>query len=209
MFRIACPTCNRKSSKKFEYCPYCGNSFRGSSRNEGFGLLGQEDSGNLQEEIKLPFGMEKMINALAKQLEKQMGAMNFEEMASNTQGQGTPKGFKINVSMGRPGDGQFVQEMTPSIPIDGEISRKETDKRNSLPRVDAESSMKRLADRIVYEIITPGVKSKKDVAVAELATGLEVKAYSRNKCYVKFIPLKVEVIGYYLKNERLFLELKV
>jgi hypothetical protein len=69
--------------------------------------------------------------------------------------------------------------------------------------------MKRLADRIVYEIITPGVKSKKDVAVAELATGLEVKAYSRNKCYVKFIPLKVEVIGYYLKNERLFLELKV
>jgi|TARA_B100001971_G_C17918935_1_gene396739 hypothetical protein len=206
MFRKNCPTCYRKSNKKFEYCPFCGNSFRGFSKNEGFGLLGQEDSGNLQEEIKLPFGMEKMINSLAKQLEKQMGAMNFEEVNNNG---AKPKGLKIHVSMGKPGDGQVVQEMRQSVPTDEGVSKKENDKRNSLPRVDAESSMKRLADRIVYEIITPGVKAKKDIVVAELATGLEIKAYSRDKCYVKFIPLKVEVIGYYLKNEKLFLELKV
>ena len=206
MFRKNCPTCDRKSGKKFEYCPYCGNSFRGFSRNEGFGLLGQEDSGNLQEEIKLPFGMEKMINSLAKQLEKQMGAMNFDEVSKSNN---NPKGFKIHVSMGKPGEGQVVQEMRQSVPTDGGVSKKENEKRNSLPRIDAESSMKRLADRIVYEIITPGVKAKKDIVVAELATGLEIKAYSKDKCYVKFIPLKVEVIGYYLKNEKLFLELKV
>lgn len=206
MFRKNCPTCDRKSGKKFEYCPYCGNSFRGLSRNDGFGLLGQEDSGNLQEELKLPFGMEKMINSLAKQLEKQMGAMNLDEATNSGP---TQKGFKIHVSMGKPGEGQVVQEMRQSIPIDESVSGEKNDKRNSLPRVDAESSMKRLADRIVYEIRTPGVKAKKDIVVAELATGLEVKAYSKNKCYVKFIPLKVEVIGYYLKGERLFLELKV
>ena len=53
------------------------------------------------------------------------------------------------------------------------------------------------------------MKDKKDVVLGELATGLEIRAYSKDKCFVKFIPLKFEVSQYYLRNDRLFVELKV
>ena len=65
-----------------------------------------------------------------------------------------------------------------------------------------------MGKKIIYEIETPGVRTKKDVVVAKLASGLEIKGYSEDKCYVKFIPLTVEVIGYYVENEKIFVELK-
>ncbi|MFH1563606.1 MAG: hypothetical protein ABIF11_09390, partial [Nitrospirota bacterium] len=77
-----------------------------------------------------------------------------------------------------------------------------------LPKVEVEAKIRRLADRIIYEIDVPGVGSKADVVVTELATGLEIKAYSRDKCYVKFIPLKVEVIEYYVRPNKVFVELR-
>lgn|SRR3989344_6736288 len=203
MFRKKCASCNKKASKKFNYCPYCGHSFDGFRSDNEFGLLGREDSRNIQDEIKLPFGMEKMVNSLVKQLEKQMGEID-------NSGGNFPKGIKIHVSAGRPHQMNPVMQESPrNNQKINEISPKENEKRSHLPRVEVESRMRRLADRIVYEMKTPGVKLKRDVVLAELASGIEVKAYSKDKCYVKFIPLKVEVIGYYLKDEKLFLELKV
>jgi len=144
-----------------------------------------------------------MVNSLVKQLEKQMGQMDF------TDGN-VPKGFKIHVSTGKPQNaGQVVTPIQRVAPVISEVTARKSEERNKLPRVEIDSRMRRLADRIIYEMETPGVKSKGDVVLGELATGLEIRAYSNEKCYVKFIPLKVEVIGYYLKNETLFVELKV
>ncbi|MCH7850548.1 MAG: hypothetical protein IH845_02795 [Nanoarchaeota archaeon] len=198
-----CNSCDKRVSSKFDFCPHCGDPFNGSRNSEDFGMFGSEKVGNSVEDIKLPFGMEKMVNSLVKQLEKQMGQMDF------TDGN-MPRGFKIHVSTGGPPNHQQIVTQNPKAnPVINELSAKESDRRNKLPRVEIDSRMRRLSDRIIYEMETPGVRSKGDVVLGELATGLEIRAYSSDKCYVKFIPLKVEVIGYYLKNETLFVELKV
>jgi len=37
---------------------------------------------------------------------------------------------------------------------------------------------------------------------------LEIRAYSDDKCYVKFIPLKVELISYSVRSEKVFVEIR-
>jgi len=203
MFKRKCSACAKKVEKKFNFCPYCGASFKAGLEKNDFGMLGVDDSGErVQEELKLPFGMNKIVNSLVKQLEGQLGNMNLGD------GQGMPRGVKIRVARG-PGMNQVVRKVPEKKVIDmPRVSEEENERRMGLSKVDAESRVKRLADTIIYEIETPGVKRKDDVVLTELATGLEIKAYSRDKCYVKIIPLKVEVVEYYVEKERVMVEIK-
>jgi hypothetical protein len=203
MLKKKCPACAKKVERKFNYCPHCGVSFKAGDDRANFGMLGRNDSGErVREELKLPFGMNKIVNSLVKQLEGQLGNMNLGD------GQGAPKGIKIRVARG-PQMNQVVRKVPEkkvvSVP---NVTAEENERRISLPKVESESRVKRLADTIIYEIETPGVKKKDDVVLTELATGLEIKAYSKDKCYVKFIPLKVEVVAYYVEKERVVVEIK-
>lgn len=203
MLKRKCPACAKKIERSFNYCPHCGASFKAGSDDKNFGMLGREDSGNrVQEELKLPFGMNKIVNSLVKQLEGQLNNMDMSD------GQGMPKGVKIRVARG-PQMGQVVRQAPEKkvndVPV---VSEAESERRMGLPKVESESRIKRLGDTIIYEIETPGIKNKDDVVLTELATGLEVKAYSKDKCYVKFIPLKVEVVEYYVEKERVIVEIK-
>lgn len=201
MFKKKCPSCEEKIEKKFSYCPHCGASLVESQDGDDFGMLGQNDSTEkTQEEIKLPFGMEKIMNSLIKQLDKQMGTMNLEN------GKGIPKGIQIRIARGAPQMGQVSGEVhKKKMPI---IPEKEVERRANLPKVEVESKVRRIADTIIYEIEAPNVRKSSDVVLTKLATGLEIKAYSENKCYIKFIPLKVEVIRYYVDRDKVFIELK-
>lgn len=193
-----CPSCAKAVSSKFNFCPYCGYSFKEAREREDFGLLGRDDGfdGFQFGEIKLPLGLNKLVDSLVKQLEKQMNNVNFGDLPKTM-----PQGFKIKISTGRLQEDDTKEEK-PKIP------EKEVKRRVKLPKVDASSKIRRLSDRIVYEIDVPGVKMKKDVELDELASGLEVRAYSKNKCFVKFIPIKGEIINYYLGGGKLFVELK-
>ncbi len=200
MVKRKCPACASKIDRKFNFCPYCGVSFKAKRERENFGMLGRGDIDEIQDEVKLPFGMNKIVGSLVKQLEKQMNELNGEN--------GVPRGIKIRVARNNPQGNQVVQR-SPVKKIDVvEVSNEENRRRMGLPKVEVESKVRRLADRIVYEIETPGVKAKTDVVVTELASGLEIKAYSKDKCYVKFIPLKVEIIEYYVEKEKVFLEIE-
>ena len=196
-----CPACAKKIERKFSYCPYCGVGFKAKREREDFGMLGRMDSGDkVNVEQKLPFGMDKIMNSLVKQLESQLGNANF--------GGQLPKGVKIRVARGPMQNGQVVQrvpEKKVEMPV---VSNEESERRAGLPKVEVEAKVRRLADTIIYEIDAPGVHRKADVVVTALASGLEIKAYSKDKCYVKFIPLKVEVVGYYVKPDKVFIELK-
>ena len=200
MLKKKCRGCAEKVDRKFNYCPYCGASFKVKNKRD-FGMLGSSDSGCVEEEFKLPFGVEKIMGGLVKQLEKQLGNMEVDKKT------GIPKGFKIQI--GRMPIGQQVVQNKPErrkeIVV---VSEKEADRRAGLKKVDAESRVKRLGDVIIYEIAAPGLKKKEDVVITELATGLEIRAYSRDNCYVKTIPLKVEVLNYRVGNEKVFVEMK-
>ena len=208
MFKKKCPACGKKLDRKFNYCGFCGFAFKKYQQEDNFGMLGKNDfieQENTEEfqGIKMPFGMDKILNSLVKQLEKQ-----FQEMDEETH-QTMPKGFRIQISSGRPRVQQVVQPKrireTKNVQ---RISEKETERRASLPRTDAESKVRRLGDRIIYEISAPGIKGKEDVMITKLEEGIEVKAYSKDKCYIKVIPLKIEVIEFYIKDEKLFVEFR-
>jgi len=203
MFKKKCPSCAKKIEKKFNYCPYCGVSFKAGGDQANFGMLGRNDSNErVVEDLKLPFGMNKIMNSLVKQLEGQLGNMDMGD------GQGLPRNVKIRVARG-PGMNQVVRKVPEKKVIDMPVvSNEENERRMGLPKVEGESRVKRLADTIIYEITAPGVKKKDDVVLTELATGLEIKAYSKDKCYVKFIPLKVEVVAYYVEKEKVVVEIK-
>lgn len=200
MFKKKCPSCAKKIDRKFNYCPYCGKSIKTHYEKENFGMLGREDvaDNNLVSEIKLPLGLNKIMNSLMKQIEKEMSQMDSVE--------GMPKGFKIQIKTGMP---QQIRQVIPDKKIINEpISDEENERRKNLKKVEASSKVRRIGDKIVYEISTPGVKLKKDVVVTKLESGIEIRAYSKNKCYVKTIPLEVEIARYYIEDERLFVELK-
>lgn len=203
MLKRKCPSCAKKSERQFNYCPYCGASFMAKQEQNDFGMLGRDDSNNrVQEELKLPFGVEKIMNSLVKQLEKQMDGVNFGNA------QGMPKGIKIQIARGAPQMGQMIYGTPQKKKILPSVSDEEAKRRIGLPSVEVESKVRRIADTIVYEIEAPGIQKKEDVVLTELATGLEIKAYSKDKCYVKFIPLKVEVIKYHIEKEKLIVELR-
>ena len=112
-------------------------------------------------------------------------------------------GFKIQISTG-PRPEKAHHEKTEKIRV---LDSKEVEKIRGLPRKEAESNVRRLSDRIVYEVSVPGVKSKENVVISKLENGIEIKAYSNDLCYVKTIPLNSEIIGYKIKDGILFLEL--
>lgn len=209
MFKKKCPNCKEKVERKFLFCPYCGISLKKKESAEDFGMLGKDDE--IQQavnQMNLPFGLNGIMNNLIKQLESEMGSMN-----TNNVGPGMPKGFKIQISTGKPGMNMMPinQQPVAQQPIDTQkedISDKEKLRRASLKKVDAKSSMRRLPEGIVYEIDAPGVKAKKDISITKLAQGIEVKAYSKEKCYVKTIPLKVDILNYVVRENKVFLVLK-
>jgi len=203
MLKRKCPSCAKKIERNFNFCPYCGVSFKARNEQMNFGMLGRNDSSEkVQEELKLPFGMNKIMNSLIKQIEGQLGNMDFGD------GQNMPKGIKIRVAR-RPQMGQVVQKTPERKIIDTpNVSEEENERRTGLPKVEGKSKVRRLGDTIIYEIETPGVTRKGDVVLTELATGLEIKAYSENKCYVKFIPLKVEVVEWFVRDQRVIVEIR-
>lgn len=216
-----CPSCANKINKKYSFCPNCGHSFKQQKEQDDFGLLGRgrddffnttQGFENPQENIKLPMGLNKIMNSLMKQLEKQMKELDKD--SPNIPGAQFPRGFKIQISTGRP----KIQKIQPTEQMPQPqiletkqkiiIPQKELERRKKLPIKEAESKVRRLADKIIYEISTPGVKNKTDIVITKLENSIEIKAYSKNSCYIKTIPLKVEIVTYYIKDEKLVLELK-
>lgn len=198
MFEKKCRGCAEKVERKFNYCPWCGASLKVG--NEDMGMLGSGEDGRVEEELRLPFGVEKIMGGLVKQLEKQLGNMDVDERT------GMPKGFKIQI--GRMPMGQQVVQKRVLKKDVVRISGEEADRRAGLERIDAKSRVKRLGDVIIYEIEAPGVLKKEDVVVTELETGVEIRAFAKDKCYVKVIPLKVEILGMRIDREKVSVELR-
>lgn len=200
MFKKKCSACAKRIKRDFNYCPYCGKSFKARAEKDNFGMLGRMDSGEgIQPELRLPFGMGNIVNSLVKQLEQEINSQSSSDGS---------KGFKIKIAMGNPQTNQVIRKEPRKVEDIPKISEDEIERRARLPTVEVESKVRRLADRIIYEIEAPGVRTEKDVVVVKLASGLEIKGYSNDKCYVKFIPLTVEIIGYHVENGKIFVELK-
>jgi hypothetical protein len=198
MLNKKCNNCGKKVERKFDFCPWCGKTLK---KNK-YGMLGKDDRTELkrENELKLPFGFNKIFNTLIKQLEQEMGNLN------NNPGNQNPKGIKIQFSTGFP-QMQNPQEKKKEIPKQ-QISKEEKLRRETLEKVEATSKVKRIGDTILYEIDAPDVFSRKNISITELEKGLEIKAYAKTACYVKSIPLKAEIENILVRKDKIILEMK-
>jgi hypothetical protein len=204
MLKKRCLSCEKKIERSFRFCPWCGNPTK-RIRKEDYGMLGIDDKN--EQEMQNPFslfggGLGMMVNQLTKQLSKELQNLDSGDG-------GRSKGIEIRFSTGKP-----MQRVVRQVPQevqgmnDEEISEKEEGRRKILPVEVAESRIRRLPEGVVYEISTPGVKTKKDVSITRMENSLEIRAYSKDKCYIKTIPIKVDILKYGVRDDKVFVQIK-
>lgn len=165
-------------------------------------MLGIDDNVEKQGN-PIPFvggGLGAIFNHLTKQLSKELQNLNL--------GDGN-KGIEIRFSTGIPNQ-KINRVATSKESLIGEepIEESERERRKKLPVFSAESKIRRLPEGLIYEIDVPGVSSKRDVSILKMENSLEVKAYSPDKCYIKTIPLKADILKYGVKDEKIFVQIK-
>ena len=204
MLKRKCSGCGEKIERKFHYCPWCGKAPKAQSERTNYGMLGREDhiAGNqMASELKLPFGVGKILDSLMKQIEREIG--NMDNVSQ------TPKGIKIKVSRGMPGQ-MMPRKMAPKVEApklpEIEVSDKEQSRRAGLPKVEAKSRIKRIGDEIIYELEVPGIKSEKDLEFSRVEGGIEVRAYTKDFSYTKVLPIRLEGLNFSTKKDKVILE---
>lgn len=218
-----CPQCRTSVKDKYDFCPYCGN--RLEDKKEDFGMLGKDDffNENNLNEFKFPAGFNMILNSVMKNFEKQ-----FREIEKNqNSGFRTPddllrkpgekKHLNINISIGKPIP---MKINSPGIPNAHLQSHKESKKKSfddlspeklkkfsKLPKEEPKTNIRRLSNKVFYEIDLPGVKSAKDISLLNLEKGVELKAVSDKKAYMKSIPISLPILKYKLSKGKLVLEM--
>jgi Mor family transcriptional regulator len=226
MFKKRCKHCNEKIERKFDFCPYCSTPIK-NLKNE-YGLLGKNDEniGGLMNNKNTSGDsiMDKIIGSAVssamkmferqfQQLEKNENKMSKQpQFDSNLQlyvnGQRIPlPGQKTNKQEANL-DEESKEENTKILKKAPKISEETIKKSKNLPRKEAKSKLTRLKDRVVYELDTPGINSLNNVIVNKLENSIEVKAYTEKAVFIKTLKVKLPLISYSMREDKLFLEFK-
>ncbi len=211
-----CNKCGKKTEEKYAFCPYCGN--RLDSENEGdWGMLGKNDSFPSGNDIKLPFGFNALFNSVMKNLSKEFD----KQLSENYFPSEKPKKVKkdgISISISTFGNGPPRIKVTPmgekpksNVP-EKEVRHtsfdaEKTKKFSGLKKTEPKTDIRRLSNKVVYEIEIPGVKSLEDVSIIKLENSIEIKAISKDKAYGKIIPINLPIQNLNLSEGKLVLEL--
>lgn len=208
---VRCDNCNSKVNEKYSFCPYCGICLIDEEKYmRDYGLLGKGEE--IEEEFipeQLGMGItDKLIgslmNGLMKTLDKQFRQMNRD--SDRTEIKSLPNGIRIQV-------GPYAhQKRTVQKPQRGvferSISEAQLKKMSALPREKAETKIKRLGDKIIYELSTPGIESPQDVFISKLESGYEIKAIADKKVYVNSLPINLPLKSLSINSDKLLVEFK-
>jgi len=215
----SCKRCKEKVSEKYVFCPHCGSLINKNVRKQDLGMLGEEDFGNEFEEFQESiFGgvggkmIGKMFEKAVKMLEKEI-----EKERKNQNSMGDPKtNFQLFINGkrvdGLNGKSQGNQNSGKSkklkkIPMDLNLPKNELEGFSALPKGEPKTNVRRLSDKVIYEINIPGVKSLKDVSMTRLENNLEIRARTKNKAYSKMIPVNFPIIDYNFSKGKLLIEM--
>ncbi len=220
-----CRRCGEKVKDDFNYCPYCNAPLKDVFDNEEWGMLGRNDI--LEPEgIKMPMGLNALFNSLLKDLNKQMqqGMQNNQNQQQNNNQQGkkiTKKQGGISISISTSGDkppeikvrsfgnNPEIQENQNINNIQKKLKLPVSDSKKfaGLPKKEPQTNIRRLSNKVVYEIKIPGVKNVSDLSIIQLESSIEIKALAAKKVFYKIIPINLPINSYNLSNGVLTLEL--
>jgi len=214
-----CIKCGKKVDSKYEFCPHCGNLFDRNFKEEDWGMLGKKDSFNETNDFsESMFGGigGKMINKLLgnalKMLENEMQKeikKERKEPINKTNFQLFINGKRINLENNPMLIQQKEAKKPPEkIPLDS-FSKDKSKKFSNLSKKEPLTKIRRLSNKVIYEIDIPGVKSLKDISLIKLENSIEIKALGKNKAYYKLIPINLPIINYNLDDSKLILELGI
>ncbi len=235
MFRrkTACIRCGNKIERAFSYCPFCGAKI---AKKKSSGWLDEPFDFN-ELRMKFPFSsLFKEIDKHLKDFDQALWPKRIESKEGKESREGKEKwkeepfvrsGISISISStgGEPtirvrpiGFGkpmikgiketkeEAIKVKEPTIKTK-KLNKREAEALSKLPKTEPSTKVRRLTDRIIYEIDLPGVQEK-DVIVNKLQNSIEIKAFTKNKAFFKLIPVALPILRYYLEKEKLILELK-
>lgn len=227
--KITCKKCREKVSKKHSFCPNCGNylkPYKKPQDKEDWGMLGKEDEmsneaspfsnslfGGLTEKM-----LNKMLSSTMKMLEKEMqkSLKETENMPGNSGSnfelyingkKVDPKNIKITQMPGNFAENKQSKQKN-SKKITKVFSSDKNKKFSSLKMKEPKTTLRRLSDKIIYEISVPGVKSVEDISVVKIGNSIEIKAISEENSFFKIIPVNLNILSFELEDETIILELK-
>jgi hypothetical protein len=209
-----CPNCKSKVESRFDFCPYCGSQLLG----EDYGILGKNDFTSIENELKMPIGLNAIINSMMKSMNKE-----FNQLNSDTQKDNKPKTAKndnkISISISTFGGGP------PKISVNGMakekpkkiVEKKKEDtftkerikKFSDLEKTEPKANVRRFANKVIYELEMPDVNDINDVSILKLENSIEIKAVGEKKAYKKIIPINFPITDYGLSEGKLILELGI
>ena len=206
---IKCENCKSKISTEYSYCPYCGNGMVDSEKvAKEFGMLGKNDAID-EDFIKRNMASKNltitdrmisaMVSGLMKGIDQQIREASKGEVTS------TPRGIRIQIGMPQEEVKQPKKTQKHDFSIN-KISDNQLEKLKNLPKSNAKTSVKRIGDKLIYELDTPGLLDIKDVFVSKLESGYEIKAISQKKVYVNSLPVNMPIKSFTLRENKLSIE---
>lgn len=214
MFRKKCQNCGSEIAKNSNFCQNCGAQ---TKKQEDFGMLGKNDF-QQDDFFQMPKGVNFLVKSLIKSLDKQFKDLdkqmanensNFSPIKRNgisisiSTSPGKQPNIKINNLEKQPKNFQKkqVKKQVKKLP-------KSIVKIGNLPKKEPTTNVRRLSDRVIYEINIPGVNSINNVSINQLENNIEIKAITKDKAYIKLIPLNLPILDYNFEKGKLVLELE-
>lgn len=206
MFGKKCSKCNAKVKADHKFCHSCGMDLGNNYDKEDYGILGRNDF-----DESMDFSdrfMEKIFNSAMRILDSQMKNLNREIVdRKGPRQRNTPA---LNVQFFVNGERIFSDNGILNKPIKkvNTISKDKLKKFSDLPKEEPKYKMRRISDKVIYELIVPGVNNIEDVLILPLENSLEIKALSKDKVYSKNLNLNLPVLRYQLVNDSLIIEMQ-
>lgn len=227
-----CPFCGYNLNRESE-----ARDFGFLGKNDGFDFFNEKEEFKLPLGFNFLFRnlmkeMDKQFKALDRELGKEVKEKRIRERTERIKFPFSQKGgISINISsgVGKPiirvksfGNAPEFKDLEEEIKgkqrktgietekagqITKQIDEEKAKQLAKLPRQEAESKVRRLSGKVIYEIELPGVENKDDVIVNELENSIEIKAFAKDKAYFKFLPVALPLLRYALKKGKLILEL--
>jgi len=206
-----CERCKSDLNEEFSFCPYCGNALLDAEKErKDFGILGRNDSFTendfkSEETNVLDTFTDKIIDSMMKSMMKSMSKEIKTSLKPASSTKVTPLPNGISISIGAPAP---MQRRNAEKPQRRGVSEEQIKRLTELPRTTAKTNVRRLPDKVVYELLIPGIKSPEDVFVSKLENGYEIKAIGNKKVYVNSLSIDLPIRGFAIDKEKLSVEFK-
>lgn len=204
-----CQRCEGKLKEEYSFCPYCRLDLRNPEADLAeFGMLGKNDSvfgaplmGGGSTGIN-----DSVVNSIfsnvMKMMENQLKNAGVDKVDfgdSKHEITQFPNGIQIKIG---PGNKQPRAE-DAKVRV---INEDQKSRMSKLPRGQAKTEVRRLSDKIIYELATPGVDNVNDIFVSKVESGYEVKALGKKKVYFNSLQINLPLKKYFVKENTLTLE---